>query len=297
MTALELIQEAAKRVGIMEPAHVPLGTAGSTTYDYDANLLVSCLNGAIKQLMVLNLFNQSVLFSKISFTDASGFVDFSDITDPSGKFSDFTLNMTQAYPDFEELIGDGYTMSANNKKFLFRQLTSQDFIRVAKTTFPLSIESKRKTDWEREIREYRKNMPSEDRTDIEFSKKLESGFYMYAEPPATRKVYFCNNFFTVDDIAQNDWTLTFAYRSNYGVIDGTLHVRKLNVTVDSDTLVIPDELAILGTIIKYKSYYGLDFSLELGEQKAMIDALKENQENIQITHLDKKIYNKINPLI
>jgi hypothetical protein len=62
-----------------------------------------------------------------------------------------------------------------------------------------------------------------------------------------------------------------------------------------EILVIPEELAILGIIIKYKAYYGIDYALEMGEQKAMLDALKENQENIQITHLDKKkYYHKVN---
>lgn len=270
MDALNIVKEAAKRIGIMVPLTVVVSPDPEKT-DYDANLLVSCLNGCIKQMMVLNLFNQSILFGKVSYSDASGKVAFSSKTDSSGKFADFTLDMTNCYPDFEELIGDGYTMRGNNKKFIYRQLTAQDFMRVAKTEFPFDISADPDSDWLQRVREYKKDMPSEDRTDVEFAKNVESGFFMYAKPPATRIVYFCNNFFTVNDIAKDDWVLTFAYRSNFGVIDGRTLSRKNNVTSDNDTLVIPDELAILGTIIKYKMYYGLDISMDMGEQKAMID--------------------------
>jgi hypothetical protein len=208
--------------------------------------------------------------------------------------------MTSLCPDFEELIGDGYTMYANGKHYLFRALTSQDYLRLARMGAQFDADAELPTKHQ-QIKEYKRNMPSETRTLIDYADNLESGFFMYNVLPNIRTIYFCNNIIPKADLDKKDWKLVFTYRSNYGVLSGDDGHRIPDVNSEvatttkpdinnKETLTIPDELAIIGTVIKYKSYMGLEYTLEMGEQKALIDALKDNQEVTQITHLNKKNY-------
>jgi hypothetical protein len=299
MTVLEIIQEAAKRLCIIVPKTIVLADIQSKEYDADTGLLVSCLNGCIKQNMVLNLFNQNILFTSLSRENGNWqdylYVDFNIPDD------DFVLNLSLFCPDFEELLGDGINFAKDGQSYLFRQLTHNDFLRLCKRELDDVVKQIEYTpDPDEEISDYRKNMPSEKNTYIKNADNLESGFYVYSKKPKTRLIYFCNNMATFGNTPLGDtFNLSFTYRSNWGVIsaDGNKRQESVltnriegNVSNDNQTLTIPDELAILGTMIKYKSYYGMDFSLDLGEQKSLIDTIKQNQENVQVTHLDKKNY-------
>jgi hypothetical protein len=322
--ALELVQEAARRVGIMIPTTLfPTTNPDSSAIDYDANLLVSCLNATVKQNMTLSLFNKQVLDAQTQIvykTPPAYFLD--QLEDDT--FRDFFLDLDALCPGFEELIGDGFIVNKQKRKldynsgdsfpiknenqYIFRQLTAQDYIKLARHNLddiiiPPTPPTPQMTDnpiknERKEMKAYKKNMPSEDRTSILRAQNRESGFFIKSIE-GKRFVFFCNNMFDPEvDIFNYTLWLKFTYRTSWGVIGDvtigttTKVARKNSITTNEDTLTIPDELAILGTIINYKSYYGLDFSLDMGQQKAMLDALKENQENIQITHLDKKQYHQ-----
>jgi hypothetical protein len=287
MNVLELIKEAAKRLNIMIPKDLPKPQDEDTNaMDYDANFLLSALNSTVKQMMVLNLFNQNIVQAQEVYNPTSAIrIQADPVTYP-----DIWLNLTPKYADFEELIGDGFTFFCNGKKVLYRQLTDQDYLRLAKVVVPDFDNPPKFPDENQELKNYMKDMPSEDRTKIPYADNLESGFYIYETLPNTRILYFCNNILTAEDISAVPFTIMFMYRSKYGVISNGASLRSENITASDQTLIIPDELAIIGMVLKYKAAYGLDYTLELGEQKAILTALKANQENIQITHLDKKNY-------
>jgi hypothetical protein len=296
MTVLEIIQEAAKRLCIIVPRTIVLSDIQSKEYDADTGLLLSCLNACIKQIMTMNVFNQNIVFKSISKSTEmwQSVINFYE-----GNFCDFSVNMQKACPDFEELMGDGFVFSTNGKSYLFRKLTHNDFLRLCKRESRYTDDNdKNIPDEDKVILNYLKNMPSDEITQIKKSDNLESGFYIYTINPDFRIIYFCNNMIDFETahpyIDVNKFNLSFTYRSNYGVISADGEKRQPAVLPNNDfqRTILPDELAILGTMIKYKSYYGMDFSLDLGEQKALVDALKQNQEGIQVTHLNKKEYFK-----
>jgi hypothetical protein len=329
MTALELVQEAAKRLLIMIPNTLVQELNHNTT-DYDSVLLLSCLNSMVKQNMTLNLFNRQILIKSINMLDNDNVYFLKNLVDKNPVYSDFVINLSNLCPDMEEIMGDGFNFSIyevseptlyKKKSYLFRQITPIDYLRLKKTCLPNVdlISSKNKEivdfsqfaslrkDFDKEIKEYKKNMPSENRTNMINAENKESGFIVLGDGQTNKILYFCNNMIPdaeiyqeYDTFAQSP-TLEFLYRTNYGVIsdmgervDSIPYIEPptppLEPNPNKFTLVIPDELAILGTVINYKSYYGIDYTLELGQYKQMIDMIKENQENIQITHLDKKQY-------
>jgi hypothetical protein len=337
MKVLELIQEAARRLTIMIPKSVIQTASDTSEIDYDANLLVSCLNATIKQNMTLNLFNRQILHKSINLLFNPAVYFLNNYVDKNPVYSDFVINLSYITPDLEELMGDGFSVSIyelneptlyKKKSYLFRQLTATDYLRLKRTCLPSqssSDEKNRSSDvtfssfksLRKEIKEYKKNMPSENKTNMLNADNMESGFIIFGNSQSNKIAYFCNSMVSNEDISQEGGmfqqppTLEFLYRTNYGVItDMGERVDSIppDVPQPSPTdppppppppieippnnyeLVIPDELAILGTIINYKSYYGLDYSLDLGQYKQMMDQLKENQENIQITHLEKTQY-------
>jgi hypothetical protein len=315
MTALELVQEAAKRLNIMLPSTIVVpDTPDTNAIDYDANLLVSSLNSVIKQNMTLNLFNRQILPKSVNLMEGDNIHFLNNQVDKNPVYSDFVVNLSGINPDFEELMGDGFNVSVfelneptiyKKKSYLFRQLTATDYLRLKRTCVPTQIPTPGLNRlWEsfskipplsEEMKEYRKNMPSEDRTSQINATNKESGFIILGDGNTNKIIYFCNNMIPDTEFNQEAGPfsqppiLDYLYRTNFGVIN-KMDGRVISVSVDDDEVVIPDELAILGTIINYKTYYGLDISLEMGQQKALIDALKENQQNVQVTHLDKKRY-------
>jgi hypothetical protein len=326
MNALELIQEAARRLLIMIPKSPLFPSAPNviddgSDIDYDKNLLISCLNAVIKQNMTLNLFNRQILPKSVSLWDDNAVYFLNNYVDKNPIYSDFVVNLSQVCPELEELLGDGFNVSVyelyeptfyKKKSFLFRQLTPNDYLRLKKTCLPNPNPSEnlmRQNEsnfsnfklLRKDYKDYKRNMPSEDKTYMLNAANLESGFIILGDANTNKIAYFCNNMLLDKDIAaisntisygqgySQPPTLEFLYRTNYGVITA-MGERVATITADTDTLVINDELAVLGTIVNYKSYYGIDYTLDLGQYKQMIDQLKENQENIQITHLDKKQY-------
>jgi hypothetical protein len=303
MTILEIIQEAAKRLCIIVPRTIVLADIQSKEYDADTGLLVSCLNACIKQTMSLNIFNQNIVYKNLT-SENEHWRDYLDIPINVKGTADFKLRMRKFCPDFERLIGDGIAFNRRGKSYLFRQLTQNDFVRLCKMeNADIKVADDYKEDYDKEIADYRRNMPSEETTYIKNSDNLESGFFVYSEgSPIQRIIYFCNNMMDMTEFGFEDvpFNLSLTYLSNYGVLSPDGWTRRDSVhtdreieadkTNDFQSTILPDELAILGTMIKYKSYYGMDFSLDLGEQKALIDAIKENQAGIQVTHLNKKEY-------
>jgi hypothetical protein len=329
MNVIELIQEAARRLTIMIPTTTLQPETDTNAMDFDCNLLISCLNATIKQNMTLNLFNKQVLIKSTNLIFNLDVHFLQNFVDKNPVYSDFVVNLSSLIPDMEELIGEGFNVSTfeldtrplyKKKSYMFRQLTPNDYLRLKRTCLPPqpSLDEKNRSgnvtfssfkSLRKELKEYKKNMPSENRTSMLNAENMESGFIILGDGITNKIAYFCNSMITDEEFnpageaGEQSPTLEFLYRTNYGVIDnmnarvdtipfikGTPDPTKPLQPPDNYTLVIPDELAILGTIVNYKSYYGMDYSLDLGQYKQMIDQLKENQENIQITHLEKKQY-------
>jgi hypothetical protein len=149
----------------------------------------------------------------------------------------------------------------------------------------------------KERRDYKKNFPSEDRSPILTADNKDSGFFLMGDYMGNKIIYFVNNLISDAEVnaAFVTWEqppiIEFLYRSNYGIIN-QLNGRVPVVTDDTDTFVLPDELLILGIMVQYKTWYGMDVTIELGQYKAMIDQMKQNQEVIQATHLDRKSYHQ-----
>jgi hypothetical protein len=315
MTALAIVGEAAKRLTIMLPTTIVVPTKpDQDSIDYDANLLVSCLNATIQQNARLNLFKKEVIGKAIEIKDdPSQQVSWlANNVDNPVVYKDFCFQLKD-FGDIEKIEGEGFTVSLYTKTstagdptpsdtfqrtnmYIFRQLTFSDFEKVQRGSAIGLVEpsSSKKSSQNphvsyKERKEYYKNMPSEDRTKIVDATNKESGFSMLVND-GNLMYYFCNNMIPISSIGDNVVAmLEFFYTTNRVVMDANGKHKDV-VDDDHDTCLLPDELLILGTIINYKSAYGLDFSLDLGQQKALIDAIKENQENLQVTHLDKKEY-------
>jgi hypothetical protein len=232
----------------------------------------------------------------------------SDLEEGEDACDDFIYELTDEVSDFISLLGDGITVACvlegvEVKRVIFRQLTETDFLKLKKTpaslrevaanalfrqSTPLDpVDVKKKPLWQLR-KEYKKNMPSEDRTQIVHAKNRESGFYIFSLDGINQMVYFCNNMLSRKDEENSQWMAYFLYQSNAVVFSSGLP--KESISDDNDMCIFNAELLILGTVINYKGYYGLDNSLDLGQYKALKDSLEKNQENVQITHLEKKKY-------
>jgi hypothetical protein len=326
LNALEIVQEAAKRLNIMVPTTIVLPKNPDTsTIDYDANLLTSCLNATIKQNAAINMFNMEVQ------------QDVNILINPKGTFGDMpdiVIDMTAIYPEFESLLGDSITLVAYDSseavsgKYVFREISTYDFTLLQKFTnfalfntqsnkpMPSSInkeeehiknplqenidknknikKEKNKIEIENEFNILglgKRDFPSQNATDVDNSTNKGSGF-RFIKIKFNLYLWICNNIITNDEIKSNTMIMNMLYYSKWLVADftGTLPFYKDMVTLDGDNINLSDELLILGTLINYKGATGLDYSLELGQQKALIDGLKISQENIQYVRNNPKRY-------
>lgn len=316
MTALELVQEAARRLNIMLPNTIEQPDDPDTNaIDYDSNMLVSALNGTLRQHMHLNDFTQQILVGEIGL-EAIEFVlnNYNDPDSEQADYVDMIINLDVALPDFEKLVGDslnivhgvvvsddkGTSKSSSTfcvkNSYAFRQLTDTDFVSLFKRITAVKTSIKTKVADKVSLfvdaldnfySKKNKDFPSQDQSKLIDSSKRASGFYPLSLD-GSRQIYICNNIIKWSDIsAQSPINVRFLYRSNYAVKDADGKMQP-TFSHDDDTCTLSDELLIVGTIILYKSYQSLDFSLELGQQKALVDIIKQNQQNPQYIDFEKK---------
>jgi hypothetical protein len=323
LTALNLVQEAAKRLNIMVPTSIESQPNPETsTIDYDANMLVAALNSAVRQNASINLFNREVQMSP-AYLNAPK-------TAGTG-FPDIVIDMSTFYPDFESLLGDSITLNKYDaagvvtNKYAFREFSAYDFATKQQYTNytyftepkPAPVPSASSYEVNKNDTGSIKKTKTEDIKNSSFSFPTRSPLGSIIEPPKhiirkegidvetkgngfrfirqnfTKLLWICNDIISQTDLASGTIMLVMLYYSTWIVSntskDGTpsadpVTTYKDCVDSDNDIVNLPDELAILGTIIGYKSTNGLDYSLELGQQKALIEAVKVNQENVRYTH-------------
>ena len=322
MNALELVQECAKRIGIMIPNTIVQTTTPDTSaIDYDANLLVSYMNAAIKQQMMVNILRKNVYYSysliepdNAASVHFDGYQTGDPLPDPDA-YVNFIINIEKECPSFVKLMGDGFivriiyydnNVSATYKQigqYVFRQFTDTDAVTFLPTaigyTNPEELISSDENidDVRNQRKEHYKNLPSDKQKILVSSDKRESGFVYLGNDIGNSMFYFINNMIPFRELynietGTNNITqgvVYFEYVSNYGILDKN-RTPKENITADDDLILVNQELVMLNTIIMYKTYYGMDYQLELGQQKAIVDALQQNQENVQIVTLNKKRY-------
>jgi hypothetical protein len=309
LTALKIAQEVAKRIGIMLPTTiVDSETPDTSLIDYDANLIVSCMNSAVQSLMMLHEFSNHKRRLTYMISDN----ELVYVSKKTNGYQDATL-MYLIEP-VVKIEGDGVVIvkivedvdtdyPVASDRYLFRQFTPADYLRYQTEDHFVNYAAGYGFGWNKndsfksatpreKVYQHKKNTPSESLVGFSRAENLESGFFIATDNTGTRRLIIVNNMIK-DDIAAagegHSYMLQILYKTNYGVLksDGLFADR---FSRDSDRTLIPDELVILGTLINFKGYFGLDYSLDLASQKAYIDKMKENEENIQLTHLNKKHY-------
>jgi hypothetical protein len=316
MNAIQIVQEAARRLMVIIPQAplFPASTDDSSAIDYDKNLMCSCLQATVNQNMVLFFFNRQNYIKNVTLTYNANVKFLDNHTDRNPIYRDFVFNLLGECPDVEQIVGDGINVSVfptdektiyKSKQYIFRQFTAQDMLRLKKSCIsptpfqntPVPTPPIPEYTAMKERRDYKKNFPSEDRSPILTADNKDSGFFLMGDYMGNKIIYFVNNLISDAEVnaAFVTWEqppiIEFLYRSNYGIIN-QLNGRVPVVTDDTDTFVLPDELLILGIMVQYKTWYGMDVTIELGQYKAMIDQMKQNQEVIQATHLDRKSYHQ-----
>jgi hypothetical protein len=283
MNAIQLVQSAARRLNIMIPKTIEQSTLDTVAIDYDANLLLECLNSSINQ------FSQTSLFKKYEFYFSRVLFEGDDWFEIS-QHNSIKIFLDILFTNFISIIGEGvhfYIIDLEDTKaikrdVLFRQLHANQFERLdnydaEKTDAPCPPEYRDNPS---------KNSPSKEESDAHYGTKQESGFYIYFDPDKNSRIlHIKQNLLTYDEIMDTDPARPTKSALNFFYQGSPLHVTK-----DKDVINLNDELLILSTVVNYKSTNGLDFTLELGQQKALLDALKTNQENIQVTSLNQHKY-------
>lgn len=280
MNVLELVQEAARRLGIMIPSSI---NATGIDTDYDANLLNAYLRSTIRQNTEFSNLRKLIRRHVIHLDDP-GIEIYSN--------NEFQYPILEDLPDFDALEGDGFNLRIfdedNNIKdqFLFRSLTSTDYMRIARNK---NFEGEDSFNFYEKIKTIERDAPSERQQDVIKAKNLESGFYLLSGIDPGNLIYrFCYNH---GELPENKElaSLSFLYKTKYVVIgsDGLFKELPSN---NMDTVSLPDELLILGIVINFKNFHGLDTAMDLAQYKSLIDALKVNQDHVQVARMDRKVY-------
>jgi hypothetical protein len=323
LNALKLVQEAAKRLNIMVPTTINTPEHPDTsTIDYDANMLVAAANAAIRQNASINLFNREVQMSPIYLKQpkyiGTGSPDI--VIDMSTYYSDFEslLGDTITINKY-----DGSASRLVTNKYAFRELSTYDFaikqqytnytyFTVAATTPVPDPDNPDFLKREMPSKKTGGSQPKNDFFEATGKRPLDFGItppkhmikkegidvetkgngFRFIRHNFTKLLWICNDIIPETDLVSGNLMLVMLYYSTWIVSLTTSSGNppvyttdyKDAIDNDADLVNLPDELVILGTIISYKATNGLDYSLELGQQKALIDAIKVNQENVRYTH-------------
>jgi hypothetical protein len=309
MNALEIVQESAQRLGIMPPN--TLFPTADEIVDYDANMLKTFLEATIRQQVNNNpTFFQTKLASATieppQYVIPAETVAFSlgeKLGIEPAKTYDFILRINQNSPDFLKVVSGTFkvvTFGADptivEREYTFKALQNLDFLTLS-GAYLADSQDDIPTDAVVEARAWQRNSPSQDVTQVLRAQNKESGFFFFrSKEVSVINVYFINNLIPFSDLFKMDseetWvasnSLSYVYTSK-SMTNGAPE-QSLRIKEDQDSLLIDDEIAILGTIIGFKGYYGIDYTLELGQQKALLESQKKNVENTTVTRLDNKTY-------
>jgi hypothetical protein len=311
-TALEIVQEAARRLGIMPPN--TLFPSAAEIADYDANMLKSFLEATIRQQVSNNpTFFQTKLASATiepprdvipATLNAFSLGNLATI-EPSACY-DFILRINQVSPDFLKVIsgtfkvltlGTGQDAGKVDREYTFKSLQSLDFLTLS-GAYLADGQEDIPTDALAEVRAWQQSSPSKDVTQVMRAQNKESGFFFFRNSQTSVvNVYFINNLIPFSQLfvsGSTEGTWTANNRLSYVYVSKSMTPGEaqdsLSIKADQDSLLIDDEIAVLGAIIGFKGYYGIDYTLELGQQKALLESQKKNVENTTVTRLDNKTY-------
>jgi hypothetical protein len=310
MNALEIVQESAQRLGIMPPN--TLFPTADEIVDYDANMLKTFLEATIRQQVNNNpTFFQTKLATAtieppqdvIPAATAAFSLGLPDSIEAANCY-DFILRINQNSPDFLKVVSGtfkvvtfGTEVDIVEREYTFKALQNLDFLTLS-GAYLADSQDIPPTDAVVEARAWQKNSPSQDVTEVLRAQNKESGFFFFrSKEVSVVNVYFINNLIPFNRLflkgsTESTWVarnrLSYIYTSKSMTTGAT--ETSLRIKEDQDALLIDDEIAILGTIIGFKGYYGIDYTLELGQQKALLESQKKNVENTTVTRLDNKTY-------
>jgi hypothetical protein len=252
MTALELVQEAAIRVGMVQPVSIEgVYSPDPSKKDPYAMILLGALNESMRQILVKNLFDpflvmkeeETIADSPLPQTNTFSY-DLSECPDFGGLLTSYIIVSTQK-------IDQEYNYTYHNE--YYREVDLDVFTRY----------------WRPENEE-----------DIDHTKG-----YILPEKNIFRnmngKINFISN--RLSSLENSPYTLSFTYRSVFGVKgrDGDL---KNSFKLNDDTTKLDDELLIIATVMNYKSMMGLDFQIDMQKYTEYIKALEANKQNNNLIH-------------
>jgi hypothetical protein len=289
MTALRIVQEAARRLTIMQPSTIEFADPTSQDTDYDALLLLSCLNSCVQQNVVNNTFKRTV---KLSSFFGDPVLKITSANDDG--YHDFALAVSDVSPLFERLASGGIMMkfSNMNEAYEFRQIPIDEGLQLMKSMLDEggAVDEDGNTVHE-ELRQISRNFPSEVKTNEVRGKNRQSGYMVVGDffggmaMGKNPTIYFCNNMIKIDDDPEGDYslgnlTVQFAY-----------YERVVAATTNAAVFVgIPDELLILGTVVNFKNYHALDYTLDMAQYNAFIEGMKRNDEQNMAVQMGKRYY-------
>jgi hypothetical protein len=259
MTAIQMIQEVATRLGITRPSTIEVLTGNvESIVDRDALIMLGALNQSIRSAAAAFTWRDMVVYKDVTATLS---------VDQEGKplYHSITLD--------KECVGyDGMASSfvyfhydeAEASKVILRQMSFDKF---------MLTRGDRRTD-------------APNYGDIYLDERYGNGYAIIGRTLETACPIMYNTL-TNPYLIPEKIKCFISYKCSYPVIkqEGTPQMpedRKILFTKDGDMPVIDDECVILGTLMNYKNYIGRDYQLEVKLFMDYIEHMKERNGGLTV---------------
>jgi hypothetical protein len=249
MNCLSIIQEAAVRVGIVQPSTIEnVSSPDPSRKDPDAMILLGALNETMRQAVVKNLFDPFTVMAKIA----------ADNVQKAGN--------TYIWPILTKCADFGGLLSSYfNVEFLDAAEPPSKKENSAPTATIANTETFFECDPDNFLKHWKDPgvtapQPIPERNMF----KLYNGSVYFI----ARQAFAANRFFGV---------IRFSYRSTYGVLPVGSTTPTSSFTKDTDTSNVDGELLIAGTVLNYKAYQGMDYQFDMQKYTDYLKALESNR--------------------